>query len=96
MRKREEWMNKASYPILEFLYEYDVALHPQGLAINLDLKLKDPPGKSTVDRALPELEDRGFIQNLEEWGNYYVITPEGRELLREQTDSGGGETADRK
>jgi DNA-binding PadR family transcriptional regulator len=82
MRNREEWMNKASDPLLELLDEDDMALPPKTILINFKRKLSDPPSRSTLFRAIEDLEENGYIERYPTAETHYVITDKGREYLR--------------
>jgi len=74
-------MNKASDPVLEFLDEKDIAA-PIGVLDNeLDVSY------ATIDRAVDELLDRGFVERDDEYSSFYRITERGREYLDGNVDA---------
>ncbi len=83
MRRRLKWMNKASEPVLDLLADSGLALPPKTILVNLDRKMDDSPGRSTVYRAFDDLLDHGMIDTVDVDGTYYVITDRGRAYLND-------------
>jgi len=84
MRDRKSWMNKASDPVLELLSE-EFALNARSIWYTLQYRAPDEdaaPGRSTVYRALENLEEHGFVRPLEHNNSYYVITERGEAYLQ--------------
>lgn len=87
-RRRGRWMNKATDPILELLFEIDIAVSPNAIIFELNRSLDDPPGRSTVYRAFKELESRNYIVRPQgEDGTLIEITERGREYLQGERDA---------
>ena len=82
MRNREQWMNKATDPVLELLEETDLALPPKTIIVNLKRKLKDPPSRPTVFRALDDLLEYGYVERYPTAETHYLVTDKGREYLQ--------------
>ena len=82
MRHRESWMNKATDPILELLDDTDMALPPKTMKVNFRRFLEDYPSESTVDRAIRDLRENGYIERYPTAETHYEITDKGREYLR--------------
>lgn len=80
-RKRGAWMNKASNPVLEFLQRHGIAVPIGVLDINLDAS------RQTINRALEDLEERGFVERDEDYTSYYRITERGRKYLEGEIDA---------
>jgi DNA-binding PadR family transcriptional regulator len=74
-------MNKATDPILELLDESDMALPPKTMKVNFKRFLDDYPSDTTVDRAIKNLRERGWIKKYPTAETHYVITDKGREYL---------------
>lgn len=74
-------MNTAVDPVLELLDESDLALPPGVIAYNLNIQIGDAPSRSTITRAVRELESHGFIHKAPESNTYYEITDKGRAYL---------------
>ena len=81
MRKRGEWMNTATDPVLEALDDTGWALPPKVLYYNLDLS------RASVNRALKELLKRDYIDQPDDAGSYYTITEKGRAYLEGDIDA---------
>lgn len=75
-------MNKATDPVLELLAETGLALPPKTMLVNFNRKLNDPPSRSTVFRAVSDLQAHGYIEKYPAAETHYVITDEGRSYLR--------------
>lgn len=87
-RKRGKWMNKATDPVLELLDEVDMAVTAGAVEFELNRSSDDPPGHSTLYRALRELEGRDYIRRPRGEGtNLIEITEKGREYLRGERDA---------
>ncbi len=86
MRRREEWMNKASEPILELLADTGLALPPKAIEVNLERLQNDPPSRSSIFNAFEPLVEHGYIENIADSGSYYVITDTGRAYLQGELD----------
>lgn len=87
-RKRGKWMNKATDPVLELLDEIDMAVTAGAIEFELEQSLEDPPGHTTLYRALNQLDSRGYINRPRGEGtNLIEITDRGREYLRGQRDA---------
>jgi Fe2+ or Zn2+ uptake regulation protein len=87
MRKRAEWMNTASDPVLELLNESGLALPPGAIYYNLDRQMGSAPSQATVTRAIDDLLAHGFIHKPENAKTYYEITDRGRAYLRGELDA---------
>lgn len=87
MRNRAPWMNRATDPVLELLAESDLALPPGAITYNLQHKLADAPSRSSITRAITELEDHGFIHKPLDSNTYYEITDRGRAYLEGELDA---------
>ena len=74
-------MNKASDPVLEFLNEHDIGVPIGTLDNNINA------ARQTIDDALSELEDRGFVKRDENYSSHYRITDRGRKYLDGQIDA---------
>jgi len=74
-------MNTASDPILEFLHEKDIAAPVSVFDIELDVS------RSSITRAVPELEAHGLIEANDEYTTHYRITDRGRAYLRGEIDA---------
>lgn len=87
-RQRGKWMNKATDPVLELLDEIDMAVTAGAIEFELQESGDDPPGHSTLYRALNELEEREYIHRPRgEDTNLIEITERGREYLRGKRDA---------
>lgn len=80
-RKRGQWMNTATDPVLEFLDDHDIAV-PIGV---LDNELA--PSYRTIKRALEELEAREFVMRDDEYTSHFRISDRGREYLAGNLDA---------
>lgn len=80
-RKRGQWMNSATDPVLEFLKDHNIAV-PIGV---LDNELD--PAYQTIKRALDELESHGFVTRDDNYSSYFRITEEGRQYLAGDLDA---------
>lgn len=87
MRKRAVWMNRATDPILELLDESDLALPPGAITYNLQQKTADAPSRSSISRAIGDLEDHRFIRKPPDSKTYYEITDHGRAYLDGELDA---------
>lgn len=74
-------MNKASDPVLECLEEHDTALPTSVLDIELDVS------RSSIARALPELENYGLVESHPNYSTHYRLTDLGREYLDGDLDA---------
>ena len=74
-RKRGQWMNSATDPILEFLDDHEIAV-PIGV---LDNELG--PSYQTINDALEELEERQFVRRDENYSSHFRIADLGRAYL---------------
>jgi DNA-binding PadR family transcriptional regulator len=88
MRKRAEWMNPATDPVLEILAESELALTAGVLNHNIDREFADPPSRSSVYRTVDSLREYGLIETSLDTDNYYVITDLGRRYLAGELDAG--------
>lgn len=80
-------MSKATEPILELLSEASVAMNPSGIIYELEQRMDDPPGKSTVYRALETLTNVGYIDQPVEPKSLYKISKSGEEWLAGKRDA---------
>ncbi len=88
-------MNKATDPVLELLAEIDMAITAGAIEFELQQSLNDPPGHSTIYRALNELEERDYIARPRGEGtNLIRITDRGLEYLRGERDASEDESQD--
>lgn len=79
-RRRGRWMVKGTDPILELLEE----MGPLPIG-KLDLEVD--AAKSTIARALDELEQRSYIKPNDQYTSFYEITDRGPEYLRGERDA---------
>ena len=80
-------MNRASEPLLELLDDSGVAMNPTGIIFELGDRLDDPPGRSTIYRAIDSLISAGYIERPVEDKALYRITNRGREWLAGDRDA---------
>jgi len=90
MRNRESWMNRATDPVLELLAESGLALSPGVITYNLHREMTDAPSRSSITRAINELEAHNFIHKPPGSKTYYEITDHGRAYL--EGNIGGNES----
>lgn len=79
--ENSDWENSATRPILKLLQESGVAISPGAITLNLKMRMERPPSRSTVTRALEQLQKRGLIEKPDENKTYYQITERGRAYL---------------
>lgn len=77
MRDREGWMNRAVDPVLDLLAESGISLSGPTIQHNLELRMSDPPSRSTIYNALEDLEDHGYIESTGGRTEHYRITDHG-------------------
>lgn len=87
MRRRARWMNTATDPILELLSDSDVAMTPGAIRYNLEQRLEDSPSKSSIHRALQDLEEYGLVWRPEEAESLVELTEIGRGYLEGDVDA---------
>jgi hypothetical protein len=82
-------MNKATDPVLETLDAASPVWIPRNVIVsNLKLSLGDAaPGKSTVYRAVEELERYGMVATTDDTTPLYHISPDGRGYLAGAVDA---------
>ena len=85
-RKRGQWMNSATDPVLEFLDDHEIAV-PIGV---LDNELS--PSYQTINDALEELEKRQFVRRDENYSSHFRIAERGRAYLAGELDADTLET----
>lgn len=88
MTENADWENSATRPVLNLLDEADVAISPGAITLNLELEMQRPPSRSTVTRALEQLQKRDLIEKPDENKTYYRITEKGRKYLAGDLDAG--------
>jgi len=81
MRNREDWMNIATDPVLELLYESGLALRPKEIEVNIKRKIDDAPSRPSIERALKALEENGYVERYPNAEAMYIITDRGIEYL---------------
>lgn len=81
-------MNKASNPVLECLDEHDTALPTSVLDIELGVS------RSSIARALPDLEDYGLVESHPDYSTHYRLTDLGRDYLEGKIDADDLEPTD--
>jgi DNA-binding PadR family transcriptional regulator len=88
-RKRGSWMNKATDPVLELLDDVDMAISSGAIEYELERTHgDDAPGRSTIYRALDELEEHEYVRRPRgEDTKLIEITDAGREYLRGERDA---------
>lgn len=74
-------MNKASDPVLEFLDEHGIAAPVSVFDIELD------PSRSSISRAVDDLEAYGLIERPPDYNTHFQITDLGREYLEGDVDA---------
>lgn len=87
MTENTDWENSATRPVLNLLEESGLAISPGAITLNLKMRMQRPPSRSTVTRALEQLQKRGLIEKPDKNKTYYQITREGREYINSQSDS---------
>jgi len=87
MRKRADWMNKASDPVLEVLDRAGVYMTRSAVNHNIQIHPGDQPGRSTVYEAFSDLVEHGLIEKDEGQATYYRITDKGRAYLEGELDA---------
>lgn len=80
-------MNKATDPILELLVDSGVAMTPGGIRYNLKQQMDDPPSRSSIHRALQELEKYGLVRRPEEAESLVELTDTGAQYLNGELDA---------
>ncbi|GAA0276440.1 helix-turn-helix domain-containing protein [Halobacterium noricense] len=87
-RKRGKWMNKATDPVLELLDDVEIAISPNAIVHALNESSNDAPHRSSVYRALDELEARDYIRRPKGENTTLIeITERGHEYLRGERDA---------
>lgn len=71
-------MNRAVDPVLDLLAESGISLSAPTIVHNLQLRMTDPPSRSTVYTALEDLEDHGYIEPTGGNTEHYRITNKGQ------------------
>lgn len=71
--------------ILEMLSDSGAAHNKRSIHITLDRNNVDMSYK-TVKRRTPKLAEAGLIEVVDDRGPYYMVTPLGRQYLKEQAD----------
>lgn len=72
-------MNRAVDPVLDLLSESGISLSAPTIHHNLQLRMTDPPGRSTVYDALDDLEDHGYVESTGGKTEHFQITEKGEE-----------------
>jgi DNA-binding PadR family transcriptional regulator len=80
-------MSKATEPTLELLNESGVAMNPSAIIYELNKRLEDPPGESTIYRALESLQNAGYIHQPADGKSLYEITKAGKDWLDGERDA---------
>jgi len=81
-------MNKATDPVLELLDDVGIAISPNAIMYELNQTSSDPPHRSSVYRAMDDLEKRDYICRPKGEDTRLVqITERGREYLRGERDA---------
>jgi len=88
MRRRAKWMNKASEPVLEVLAESALAVQMNSIHYHLNRTMEDAPSYATVQRAMPDLVEKGLICKPESDKHLYEITDRGQAYLAGDLDAG--------
>lgn len=97
-------MNTATEPVLEILAQSGDWRSASEIIVNINEQFADPPSKSTVYRALEDLESYEYVgdfettelqliqqKKFERYGTYYRITDLGRAFLEGNIDGGAFE-----
>lgn len=75
-------MNKATPAVAELLaLIHPAAMRQADIHTNLQALLDDPPSRSTVYRAVDDLLENGYVQELPNSEDHYRITDVGLEWL---------------
>jgi repressor of nif and glnA expression len=74
-------MGKYDPAILELLNESGLALPPKAITFNLEYLDIASPAKSTTQRRLRILSERGLVEKIDQQAGYYEITQAGRDYL---------------
>lgn len=72
-------MNRAVDPVLDLLSEAGIALSAPTVLHNLDLRMTDAPGRSTIYQAIEDLEKHGHIESTGGATEHYRITDKGEQ-----------------
>lgn len=72
-------MNRAVDPVLDLLSESGVSLSAPTIHHNLQLRMTDPPGRSTIYQAIEDLETHGYIESTGGATEHYRITEVGED-----------------
>ena len=78
-------MTGSDQPILELLWEKEVALAPRGIEINLHREGVDISYR-TIHRRVKELNERGLVDKVVEEAGYYALSEKGRAYLEGDLD----------
>ena len=70
-------MNRAVDPVLDLLSESGISLSAPTIDHNLQLRMTDPPGRSTIYQAIDDLEEHGYIESTGGATEHYRITEKG-------------------
>lgn len=72
-------MNRAVDPVLDLLAESGISLSAPTIHHNLQLRMTDPPGRSTIYQAIEDLEVHGYIKSTGGQTEHYRITDKGQD-----------------
>ena len=84
MRDREGWMNRAVDPVLDLLAESGVSLSVPTIQHNLELRMTDPPSRTTIYNALDDLEEHGYVESTGGNTEHYRIAQKGEEYRQSE------------
>ncbi|MFC4359242.1 helix-turn-helix transcriptional regulator [Halobium salinum] len=78
-------MNDASIPVLETLHKAGIAISAGAIQYELERTMKRPPSRSTITRALRELQNHELVTKPDEDKIYYELTDKGRKSMTENS-----------
>jgi hypothetical protein len=87
MRKRADWMNSGTDPLLEWLDANGMAASMNVIELDMNRSPGSPPAMRTLQRALDDLLTYGFVTRALEAYSCIEITPRGREYLAGDLDA---------
>ena len=94
MPQRAEWMNDASIPVLDTFADAGIAVSAGAVELELNRRMKRPPSRSTITRAIRKLREHSLVVKPEEDSIYYEITDKGRAYLAGDLDASDLNTED--